>query len=588
VAGSAKVCTDGNICTIDACDPQQGCSFTANANTCDDKNACTTGDVCVDGVCQGQATITCDDGNMCTNDACNPTTGCSHVNNAIDCSGGLSCVTSGLCSAGSCVQVLKAGYKVINGECWGLQTVTFNYTGDVQTFTVPDSVTKLETVTVYGAGGGGGGNGTKGGFGGGAGGRVVTTGMSVVSGTTYSVIVGAGGGPGASYASNGAGGGIGGSLGGASGGGASSQGAGGGGGGMSGVYLPGIPGAATALIISGGGGGGGGGGQWGEGGGGVPGCSGGGLGYAELGPGGGGCCSQGGGGGGGGGGYANGSGGSGGNGTYPGGGNGGSGGGCFAAQGISANGSPTLFTPGGGGWGGKNNGGSGDAGSVVITYYAPTSPCGDNVCGSAETPLTCANDCAPVVSTSASLFYKNAKCDGSVPNTCGSATGGSIACMDTCNTGDACWHDGANGAPPNWVLASGCKVPASGTDLTAYAGYNARWTINAKKAGSYKISMNVPCVSDLCTVGTKDPSTRYAGNLWFGITTAGLAGTVFQKASVTQCSKNTVISSVNLAAGSHTLFLYDNGETGTTCNTSGSTSSKWVMPGTVSADWVGP
>ena len=97
--------------------------------TCDDGDACTTGDTCIGTVCQGgppptcddndactsntcnpstglceNPPITCNDGNACTDDTCAPSTGCVYTpNDANPCSDGFLCTTADHCSAGSCV-----------------------------------------------------------------------------------------------------------------------------------------------------------------------------------------------------------------------------------------------------------------------------------------------------------------------------------------------------------------------------------------------------------------------------------------------------------------------------------------------------
>ena len=73
------------------------------AAPCSDGSACTTGDVCADGICVGGAAPTCDDGNVCTDDSCNAALGCVHVNNTAPCSDGNACTTGDVCSGGSCV-----------------------------------------------------------------------------------------------------------------------------------------------------------------------------------------------------------------------------------------------------------------------------------------------------------------------------------------------------------------------------------------------------------------------------------------------------------------------------------------------------
>jgi len=66
-AGSA--CTDGDVCTDDACDGAGLCVGTPNTAPCNDGNPCTSIDTCSGGVCAGTPnTIPCDDGNACTID----------------------------------------------------------------------------------------------------------------------------------------------------------------------------------------------------------------------------------------------------------------------------------------------------------------------------------------------------------------------------------------------------------------------------------------------------------------------------------------------------------------------------------------
>lgn len=71
------VCDDGDLCTVDSCDPGQGCVHTAVA--CDDANACTA-DACVpeDGSCTATP-VSCDDADACTDDSCDVLTGCAHA-----------------------------------------------------------------------------------------------------------------------------------------------------------------------------------------------------------------------------------------------------------------------------------------------------------------------------------------------------------------------------------------------------------------------------------------------------------------------------------------------------------------------------
>ncbi len=101
--GPPPLCLDGNPCTDDACDPLSGCVFAPNDAPCDDGNACTTGDGCVDGVCGFGGGVDCDDGDPCTDDACAPATGCVYSLNEAPCDDGDLCTTSDHCHLGSCI-----------------------------------------------------------------------------------------------------------------------------------------------------------------------------------------------------------------------------------------------------------------------------------------------------------------------------------------------------------------------------------------------------------------------------------------------------------------------------------------------------
>ena len=69
-------CEDGNGCTVDSFDRSLGlCTHDAERLPCDDFNDCTVSDFCVDGMCLGEGT-SCDDGNVCTEDLCDPQQGC--------------------------------------------------------------------------------------------------------------------------------------------------------------------------------------------------------------------------------------------------------------------------------------------------------------------------------------------------------------------------------------------------------------------------------------------------------------------------------------------------------------------------------
>jgi hypothetical protein len=117
----AVVCNDDNSCTDDSCNPALGCVHTNNALPCNDHDACTTGDTCSDGVCAGGTPLFCGDGNLCTNDGCNPTSGCTHVNNSLPCSDGRFCTVNDTCTNGSCIGAPRdcsaAGNQCRVGTC---------------------------------------------------------------------------------------------------------------------------------------------------------------------------------------------------------------------------------------------------------------------------------------------------------------------------------------------------------------------------------------------------------------------------------------------------------------------------------------
>ncbi len=83
LCASEKVrdCNDGNPCTEDSCDPEVGC---VNAFTPElDGAECPGGDACqpsgcVTGECVGGEALDCDDGDPCTEDSCDLEQGCVH------------------------------------------------------------------------------------------------------------------------------------------------------------------------------------------------------------------------------------------------------------------------------------------------------------------------------------------------------------------------------------------------------------------------------------------------------------------------------------------------------------------------------
>jgi len=107
VSGPALDCDDDEVCTDDVCDPETGCYYTNNTNTCDDSNACTIQDLCSGGECIGGSALNCDDFLVCTDDLCNSASGCYHVDNIAPCDDFDGCTINDTCSAGICAGMPK-------------------------------------------------------------------------------------------------------------------------------------------------------------------------------------------------------------------------------------------------------------------------------------------------------------------------------------------------------------------------------------------------------------------------------------------------------------------------------------------------
>jgi len=67
--GSCVFCDDFNPCTVDLCEWGECVFYPSPPNSCDDGNACTYMDMCVNGQCVGEI-INCDDGDPTTYDNC--------------------------------------------------------------------------------------------------------------------------------------------------------------------------------------------------------------------------------------------------------------------------------------------------------------------------------------------------------------------------------------------------------------------------------------------------------------------------------------------------------------------------------------
>ena len=102
-AGVTVDCKDADLCTLDSCDVAGGCKHTISTGVCEDGDACTYGETCTTGVCNGGAQLNCDDLNPCTADSCEKLTGCAHTPQNGACNDGNACTDSDVCSGGACV-----------------------------------------------------------------------------------------------------------------------------------------------------------------------------------------------------------------------------------------------------------------------------------------------------------------------------------------------------------------------------------------------------------------------------------------------------------------------------------------------------
>ena len=101
--GDIVDCADDNPCTDDSCNPAEGCVNSPNSAFCTDNNACTQGDACIDSFCIAGQPLVCDDDNVCTNDSCLPANGCIHSANDELCDDGEDCTYGDQCQSSTCV-----------------------------------------------------------------------------------------------------------------------------------------------------------------------------------------------------------------------------------------------------------------------------------------------------------------------------------------------------------------------------------------------------------------------------------------------------------------------------------------------------
>lgn len=104
--GSLMGCDDVNGCTYDECaEASGGCTHVPVSIACDDDDACTSIDFCVDSQCVGQEAVVCaDDGDPCTTESCDQDTGCD--------SSATPCEDGNDCTADNCVEGVGCDYPL--------------------------------------------------------------------------------------------------------------------------------------------------------------------------------------------------------------------------------------------------------------------------------------------------------------------------------------------------------------------------------------------------------------------------------------------------------------------------------------------
>jgi slime mold repeat-containing protein len=124
------MCADGNPCTINTCDPSVGCVYEVVVDCagweCDtwyDCNSTVCGwATCVDHRCEYVSSdCVCEDYDECTIDACDPVLGCSYTaieNCTRSCYSDSECFDSNPCTVDTCdVGTMKCVYTAVAGEC---------------------------------------------------------------------------------------------------------------------------------------------------------------------------------------------------------------------------------------------------------------------------------------------------------------------------------------------------------------------------------------------------------------------------------------------------------------------------------------
>ena len=95
-------CDDGNTCTADACAKDGTCTHSASPGFCEDGTPCTVADTCHAGACTPGGPKGCDDDEPCTTDQCDTAIGCIHMATDVTCTDATICTEPGYCHLGHC------------------------------------------------------------------------------------------------------------------------------------------------------------------------------------------------------------------------------------------------------------------------------------------------------------------------------------------------------------------------------------------------------------------------------------------------------------------------------------------------------
>ena len=87
--------------------PISGCRICNGDEECLDTNVCNGAEICSGGICEPGTALSCDDGDACTIDSCDPTDGCQHA--PLTCNDGLQCTTDSCDTALGCQYVSNCG-----------------------------------------------------------------------------------------------------------------------------------------------------------------------------------------------------------------------------------------------------------------------------------------------------------------------------------------------------------------------------------------------------------------------------------------------------------------------------------------------